>query len=86
MVQGATSNLVVIDLISDNEALKFEVAGRLAEAIIELRRKDGGCMPQDLNERGFTPSEVAENWDAAHFLIAINDLIEWGKNGGKSET
>ncbi|MDD4616006.1 MAG: hypothetical protein PHW76_02670 [Alphaproteobacteria bacterium] len=81
-----TPNLVVIDLISDNEALKFEVADRLAKAIIELRRKDGGCMPQDLNEKGFTVSEVVENWDAAHFLIAITDMTEWGKDDGKRKT
>src|ERR1700678_647529 len=64
MKQAAASNLIVIDLISENEALKFEVAGRMANVIDELRKKNGGCMPQDLNARGFTPTEVADNWDA----------------------
>jgi hypothetical protein len=79
MAQGAALSLVVIDLISENEALKFEVAGRMAQAIMELNKKNGGCMPQDLNARGFTPAEVADNWDAAHFLITINNLTSWGK-------
>lgn len=84
MAQGAAPNLVVIDLISDNEALKFEVAGRMARTIMELNKRNGGCMPQDLNALGFTPTEVAENWNAAHFLIAINNLTSWGKDDGKS--
>ena len=84
MTQAAAPNLVVIDLISDSEALKFEVAGRMANTIVELKQKNGGCMPQDLNAKGFTPSEVAENWDAAHFLIAINHLSSWGKDDAKS--
>jgi len=82
MAQGAAPNLVVIDLISDNEALKFEVAGRMANEIVELSKKNGGCMPQDLNARGFTPSQVSENWNAAHFLIAIKDLTTWGNKDG----
>jgi hypothetical protein len=70
--------LVAIDLISDSSTLKFAVAGKIAEMILELKKTQGGCMPQDLNARGFTPAEVAENWDAAHFLIAINGLETWG--------
>lgn len=61
MSQGAASKLVVIDLVSDNEALKFEVAGRMANVIADLNKKNGGCMPQDLNTCGFTPTEVADN-------------------------
>ena len=75
----AAKNLVAIDLISDNKSLSFEVAGKIAETILELRRSQGGCMPQDLNAKGFTPLEVAENWDAAHFIISINGLETWGK-------
>jgi len=80
MAQGSAPNLVVIDLISDKETLKFEVAGRMANAIVKLREKNGGCMPQDLNGEGFTPTEVADNWDAAHFLIAINNLTSWSRD------
>lgn len=86
MPQEAAARLIVIDLISENEALKFEIAGRMANAIIKLREKNGGCMPQDLNAQGFTPTEVADNWNAAHFLIAINNLTSWGKGDGKSKT
>ncbi len=56
----------------------------MANTIVELKQKNGGCIPQDLNAKGFTPSEVAENWDAAHFLIAINNLSSWGKDDAKS--
>lgn len=86
MSHGAASKLVVIDLISDNEALKFEVAGRMANVIAELKEKNGGYMPQDLNARGFTPTEVAENWNAAHFLITISHWTTWGRDDGQGKT
>jgi hypothetical protein len=82
MNRSAAASLVAIDLISDNKNLQFEVAGRMAHAILELKKAQGGCMPQDLNAKGFTPSQVAENWDAAHFLIAINGLESWGLENG----
>jgi hypothetical protein len=78
-MMAAAANLVAIDLMSDKQSLSFEVAGKMAEAILELRKTQGGCMPQDLNAKGFTPSQVADNWDAAHFIIAINGLESWGK-------
>jgi hypothetical protein len=84
-MMAAAANLVAIDLISDKESLSFAVAGKMAEAILELRKTQGGCMPQDLNARGFKPSDVVENWDAAHFLIAINSFETWGKDNGKSK-
>ena len=67
----------VVDVAS--ESMKFSTAGRMAEVIMELRKKNGGCMPQELNARGFTPQEVVDHWDAAHFLITINDLNGWGE-------
>jgi hypothetical protein len=84
MAQEKQTGFVVVDVI--NEGTSFSTAGRMAAAIMEIRKKSGGCMPQDLNARGFTPQEVVDHWDAAHFLIAINNLSSWGKDNGQSET
>ncbi len=77
MAHAKRADFMVVDVI--NKGLSFSMAGRMASAITEIRNKSGGCMPQDLNARGFTPQEVVDHWDAAHFLIAINSLETWGK-------
>lgn len=82
MAQEKT-DFVVVDLASPS--LKFSTAGRMATAIEAIRKKNGGCMPQDLNAKGFTPQEVVDHWDAAHFLIAINNLGSWGKKNDKTD-
>jgi hypothetical protein len=61
----------VIDLIATDEDKKFAPAGRMAAAIIEIIQQHGGCLPQDLNERGFTPEEVVEHWHLAQSLAAV---------------
>lgn len=65
------NTLRVIDLVGDDESKKYEPAGRMAIAIIELTHANGGCLPQDLNAKGFTPDEVAEHWHMAKSLAAI---------------
>ncbi len=85
MTRTDAPSLVIVDLISDNDSLKFEVAGRIAAAMLALKEENGACMPQDLNEKGFKPAEVANNWNAAHFLIAIKDLTTWGEGNGKNK-
>ena len=77
MAQEKQAGIFVVDVI--NEGTSFSTAGRMAAVIVEMKKKNGMCMPQDLNARGFTPQEVADHWDAAHFLIAISNLSSWGK-------
>jgi hypothetical protein len=61
----------VVDLITADAHRKFAPAGRMAAAIIEITKEQGGCLPQDLNARGFTPDEVAQHWHLARSLAAV---------------
>jgi hypothetical protein len=61
----------IVDLVSGANDQRYEPAGRLASAIIEIIQQKGGCLPQDLNERGFTPEEVAKHWHLAKSLAAV---------------
>ena len=63
--------LQVVDLISTGEGSKFAPAGHMASAIIEITNKQGGCLPQDLNAKGFTPDEVAAHWHMAQSLASV---------------
>jgi hypothetical protein len=63
--------LRVIDLITTDEDKKFAPAGRMATAIIEITQEQGGCLPQDLNAKGFTPDEVAKYYHMAKSLAAV---------------
>ena len=65
------NTLRVVDLVGDDESKRYEPAGRMAIAIIEITRANGGCLPQDLNAKGFTPDEVAEHWHMAKSLAAV---------------
>jgi hypothetical protein len=65
------SPLHVVDLIASDANKKFAPAGRMASAIIEITQENGGCLPQDLNEKGFTPAEVAEHWHLAKSLAEV---------------
>jgi hypothetical protein len=66
-----TATLQVVDLVGPDEDKKYEPAGRMAIAIIEITQQNGGCLPQDLNAKGFTPDEVSENWHMAKSLAAV---------------
>lgn len=63
--------VLVVDLITTDESKKFAPAASMATAIIELIQKNGGCLPQDLNERGFTPNEVSQYWPMAQSLATV---------------
>ncbi|MDE2029557.1 MAG: hypothetical protein KGI97_03230, partial [Alphaproteobacteria bacterium] len=84
MAHEKRADFFVVDVI--NEGTSFSTAGRMAAVIVEMKKKHGMCMPQDLNAKGFTSQEVVDHWDAAHFLIAINNLSSWGRNDGQTET
>lgn len=61
----------IVDLVSDDNDKRYEPAGRMAAAIIEIIQDQGGCLPQDLNGRGFTSDEVAKHWHIAKALAAV---------------
>ena len=61
----------VVDLITSDVDQKFAPAGRMAAAIIEITQECGGCLPQDLNARGFNPAEVARHWHMAKSLAEV---------------
>ena len=61
----------VVDLVTNDKDKRFAPAGRMAAAIIEITNEKGGCLPQDLNEKGFTPAEVTEHWHLAKSLAAV---------------
>ncbi|MCP3385972.1 hypothetical protein NLM31_36850 [Bradyrhizobium sp. CCGUVB4N] len=63
--------LRVVDLVSDDQDKRYEPAGRMAAAIIKVTQEQGACLPQDLNQRGFTPDEVVKHWHLANSLAAV---------------
>jgi len=71
MAQETQPALIVVDLISDNENRKFAPAGRMAEAIVKIRKEQGGCLPQDLLEHNFTNEEITEHWEMANSLADL---------------
>lgn len=73
----------VIDLKTGTNGIRFSIAGRMAVEILKHQQANESCLPQDLNKRGFTQNEVLNNWNAAHFLIAVDNLDTWeGNNHG----
>lgn len=65
------ASIRIIDLVTTDEDKKFEPAGRMAAAMIEVMQTNGDCLPQDLNEMGFSPAEVAQHWHMAKALAAV---------------
>jgi hypothetical protein len=61
----------IIGLVTSDKNKKFELAARMASAIVQIIHANGGCLPQDLNEKGFTPDEVIEHWHMAQSLAAV---------------
>lgn len=61
----------MIDLISENPANKFAPYQRMANAIIDLTNKNGGCSPEDLLLLGFSKVETAERWHMADAMAKV---------------
>jgi len=61
----------IVGLITSEKDRKFELAARMAVIIVQIIQINGGCLPQDLNEKGFTPDEVIEHWHMAQSLAAV---------------
>lgn len=67
----ALTPMVVIGLLTTNDDKKFAPAARMAAAIIEITQELGGCLPQDLNKKGFAPEEVYQHWHMASSLATV---------------
>ena len=53
------------------EAPEPALADRMAAAIVAVSRLQGNCLPQDLEQRGFTPEEINQAWQIAKALAAV---------------
>ena len=77
----------VVDLVSADGNKKYEPAGRMAAAIIEIMEIKGQCDPQDIRERGFTSDELGKHWHLAQSLAEVelrlieNELLPTFKQG-----
>jgi hypothetical protein len=49
----------------------LELAGRMADAIAEIMKAQGGCLPHDLIIKGFTLEEIDRHWTMARALAAV---------------
>jgi hypothetical protein len=61
----------IVDLVSSEDDRTYEPAARMAAAIVEISQKNGDCLPQDLNQKGFPPDAVAAHWHMAKSLAAV---------------
>ena len=60
-----------VDLVPTESQSIFAIAQRMATAIVALYREQGGCLPQDLQAKGFTPEEVERQWPMANALAQV---------------
>ncbi len=81
MKSATQRNLVpqVIDLIGVEFSEKYARYLRMANVIVHLTRKNGGCLPQDLLPLGFSKEETTELW---HMANAMADVELKLKNRG----
>ncbi len=63
--------MIVIDLISDNPDNKFAPYQRMANAIIDMTRQYGKCIPQDLEPLGFSKQETLDFWHMANAMANV---------------
>jgi hypothetical protein len=70
--EGTGEDMQVVDLMTAEPEGKFAPAGRMATAIVEIHREQGGCLPQDLLGKGFTNDEIVRHWPMANALAKID--------------
>jgi hypothetical protein len=57
---------------SNPEAKILEsVVQRMADAIVQIYREQNGCLPQDLQSKGFSSEEIEKHWAMAKALAAV---------------
>ncbi len=52
-----------------------DLGERMAEAMREKIEQDGGCLPQDLQECGFTPEEIDHAWLKAKAIVEFKGRV-----------
>ncbi len=65
------STICVVDLVSSDNDKRYEPAGLMATAIIEIMQENGECLSQYLHAKGFAPEEIAQHWHLAKSLAAV---------------
>jgi hypothetical protein len=68
--QEKEAEMRVVDLIGTGAEGKFGPGERMATAIVEIHREQGGCLPQDLLSKGFT-NGIVRHWQMANALAKI---------------
>jgi hypothetical protein len=65
----------VPEAITDEEANTASTldstAERMTDAIVEIYKDIGGCLPQDLQDKGFTPTQIEQHWALANALARV---------------
>lgn len=51
------------------------LADRMAEAMNRRIEQEGGCLPQDLEELGFTPEEIDHAWPKAKAIVEFEGRV-----------
>lgn len=69
--QEKEEEMRVVDLAATGTEGKFGPAERMATAIVEIYREQGGCLPQDLLSKGFTNDEIVRHWHIANALAKL---------------
>jgi hypothetical protein len=63
--------MIIVDIMTTDETKKFSVYERMANAIADLTRKNGGCLPQDLLALGFTKDKTIDHWQMAQTMASV---------------
>jgi hypothetical protein len=63
--------MMIIDIRADNPDQTFTPYQPMIDAIIDCIRENGGCLPQDLLERGFSKQETLDRWHMAYALASV---------------
>ncbi len=50
---------------------RYEACQRMATVIVETIKEKGGCLPQDLIEKGFMPQETLDHWHMAQAMAGV---------------
>jgi len=62
---------MIVDIMTQNVNDKFAPYQRMANAIIAVTEKHGGCMPHDLIPCGFSKQEITDLWDMARAMADV---------------
>lgn len=63
--------MIVVDPVSENSKNKYAPYERMATAIVKITKENGGCLPHNLLEKGFTRQETVDLWHMAQAMAEI---------------